>query len=72
MKAYFAALLAAAIQSAAQGAIATEGTGLQTVGIASGASAIAGVLGFIISHPNTHPVVKATVAVAVAKITPAP
>jgi hypothetical protein len=70
MKDYFKQLLNAAIVSAAQGAVAAgnDNAGLQTVGIAAGATGIAGILAFILGHPQTHPVVKQ----AVAKVSNAP
>ena len=64
MKSYFQALLNAAIVSAAQGAVAAgnDNAGLKTVGIAAGATGIAGILAFILGHPQTHPVVIHAVA----------
>lgn len=70
MKSFFAGLLGAAINAAAKGAAAASDTGadLKTVGISAGATAIAGVLGFILTHPVAqHP----AVGVAVASVKPA-
>jgi hypothetical protein len=70
MKAFFLGLLNAALQSAAQGVVTAGNqnvTDPKTVGMAAGASAIAGTSGYALSwiftHPlGQHPAVAASVA----------
>lgn len=65
MKSFFSSILAAALNAAAKGAATAgdSGADLKTVGIAAGASALAGVLGYILTHPfGAHPAVAAAVA----------
>lgn len=71
MKQFWEGALFAAINAAAKGAAAAgdSGANLKTVGVAAGASAIAGVLGFILSHPIGQPAAPAVTTVAKAQST---
>lgn len=75
MKSFFGGLLAAALNAAVNGAASASNAGapLKTVGVAAGATAIAGVLGYVLAHPVTqHPAVAAAVvALAPAATIPA-
>jgi hypothetical protein len=64
MKAYFLALLNAAISGAGKGAAAASDNQMpiKEVGIAAGAAGVAGILGYILMHPTSTPAIVATVA----------
>lgn len=69
MKSFLKGLLYAAINAAAKGAgqAGDSGADIDTVGIAAGAGALAGALGFLLNHPAAaHPVVGASVTAALA------
>lgn len=75
MKAFFAGLLAAFINAAAKGAASAgdSGASLQTVGIAAGATGIAGILAYVLQHPVTaSPAATASVQAFTAAPAPVP
>lgn len=74
MKAFFAGLLRAALNSALKTAAAAtdQGAGLKDTGKAAGIGAIGATLAFLLEHPATQsPVVQSAVATAVPAVAPA-